>query len=595
MQKTFGSTFVVALMMFFTVGLSSSGAFAENDKLFRKIDFHNALKNDFKIGSLHTKTFKIETRSDRRELKDAIDKLVAQKQKRMPDEAQLSLREASRLLDIDQPTHGDLLRLQETVEAYNSNFLSPVPSAIWIGAAPYEALKMIRHSIMNKQASEVGDPVQSAFWNIEKRPHELYFGFNRTSFPVVKSDCTYLEPKKSYGVHGGFKMDCGASGKLKAKFGNESKSEPFSTRVVWALGYNATPIDYMPEGTKLVYDRRAITEYNSRKALEMDFKSVLGFSYFKKNIQVPLNPFEDAFTGAILQDGSFVKSSDLRRLLVKSIPQKKHKDDWSKLSKVVFNEKFEKTVKYLVLHEGSIESSKAKELEEMGSWSWKSVDHPDRRELRAFGMFTAWVNSFDIRQNNNKTFLKTNADGSTQLVQSVSDLGSGFGTAYDILHYYNSEFDELPWDLVRLRAGAADVDNDSNEDGDTSEPWTSPYKFLHYSVIERNPAFSNAQLEDARWIVRKLASFSEAQIQDCLIASGFTAAETKLVLEKLLDRRKQMVNVFGLAGEFPDVVSRKIDRSLAYSAQREGAPKTTSGIAARVTNQKVVNGHLIEN
>jgi len=593
-----------------------SPASSQAEKLQREIQLHDAEKNDFKIGDLNLKKYSIENREDRLEFKVKLTSLLARKDDRMPKEAEVSLEEAVRLLDLldnETPAYEDIVRLQETVEAYNSNFISPVPRAIWIGAIPYEGLKMIHHSIMNQRAPEAIDltvegsadssrinPKPSSFWRpgrIESKI-DMFAGFGRKAPPKISEECTYVEPKKSYGVHGGFKVDCGASGKWKMKFGNESKTEPFNSRFVWALGYNATPIDYVPAGTRLLYDRRVITEYNSRKDLKFQIKSLLGFTYLTKNLQKPLNPFEDALNGAILRDGSFVPADRLRTKLIKSLPQKKGKDDWEQVGKAVFNEAFEKKVKSLVLKEASLEGPKPKNQEDLGSWSWRSVDHPDRREIRAFGIFTAWVNAFDMRQNNNKVSLVTNADGSTSLSHEVSDLGSGFGRATNILKYRNGIFEDLPWDLVRLRATDGDSDGDSNEDGDPvdDQPWVSPYKFPHYSVIENNPAFNRIQLDDAKWMVRKIASFSEQQIQDCLIGAGFTSAETKLVLEKLLDRRKQMIEVFGLSSEFPDLVARKINRELSFDPQKDSAPKTKNAagsIAAQRSNQKVVKGHLV--
>jgi hypothetical protein len=310
-----------------------------------------------------------------------------------------------------------------------------------------------------------------------------------------------------------------------------------------------------------------------------------------------LNPFEDAIAGAVLRDGSIISSEKLRAKLVKSIPQSHKKDDWNKADDAKFNEDFEKTIQYFVLRQASIEGLAPDDLQELGSWSWKSLDHPDRRELRAFGLVTAWINAFDMRQNNNKTFLRTKPDGSTELFQMVSDMGSGLGRASNLLHYQNGVFNDLPWDIVRLRANVADEDDDTNAEDDSHDetPWVSPFKFQGYSVLEANAAFSRMQLDDARWMARRLARLSEEQIQDGLIAAGLTAAETKLVLEKLLDRRQQMLDVFGLAKEFPDVMERKINRKISYDPAKERAPRTKNAanpVAARITNQRLVRGEL---
>jgi hypothetical protein len=586
----------------------------------KKIDFHEAESNDFKIDQLKTKSYSIENREDRLEFKTKLAGLLSRYTDKLPDSAAASLEEAIRLLtvlDTETPDRADMVQLQETIDAYNSNFISPIPRAMWLGALPYEAVKMLHHSIMNERAPEASDlvvsqasdsskidPKPSGFWQPGRDVSkiDMYNGFGRTSPPKITSVCTYDGPKKSYGVHGGFKLKCGADGKFKFKFGNETKTEPFNSRLVWALGFNVTRIDYTPEGTRVEYDRNLIAEYNSRKDLQMNVKSMLGFTYFKKNLQVAWNPFEGAISSAVLQDGSIVKAEALRAKLIRSMPQKDGHDDWGRAKEAQFNESYEKKIKYLVLHEASIEGPADKNEVELGSWSWRSLDHPDRREVRAFGILMAWVNAFDMRQNNNKTFAVKKSDGTTVLSHQVSDLGSGFGRATNILHYKNGDFEQLPWDLVRLRSNDDNGDADSNEDGDPQEPtsWVTPYNFPHYSVIEKNPSFSRIQLDDAQWITRKLAQLSEAQIQDTLIAAGFTAAETKLVLEKLLDRRKQLVDVFGLAKEFPRLMDRKINRSISFDPKRDHAPRTSgqtknaAGLAAPKSNQQLENGHLVD-
>lgn len=597
-------------------GDTRAPATVKTETLTKKIELHDAAKHDYEIGSLDTKTSSIENREDRLEFKVHIEGLLARKDDRLPKEAEICLEEALRLLeklDTETPAFDDIARLQETIEAYNSNFLAPVPPKIWIGALPVEVIKRLHHSIMNRRAPEAVnlvvrgtddpskvDPKPSAFWQPGRdlAKADLYNGFGRSGLPRLTEVCKYNGPKKSYGVHGGFKLDCGSEGKWKLKFGNEAKTEPFNSRLVWALGYNVSRVDYLPEGLRVDYDRALLTEYNSRKALKIDVKSVLGFKYFSRDIQVALNPFVDAVSGAYLRDGTYLSSEKLRAKLIKSMPRKKGKDDWGRAGEAKFDEAFEKTVKTFVLKQASIEEKTPDDLEEMGSWSWKTLDHPDRRELRAFGLATAWVNAFDMRQNNNKTFLRKKPDGSTELMQEVSDLGSGFGRASNILHYKNGAFDEMPWDLVRLRANVGDEDGDTNEDDEPVDPvpWVSPFKFPSYSVLESNPAFGRMQLDDARWMARKLASLSEEQIQDGLIGAGFTAAECRLVLEKLLDRRQQMIDVFGLAKEFPEVMERKIDRRVSFDPKKDAAPKTKNAanpVAARVTSQRLVKGRLV--
>jgi hypothetical protein len=612
----FGPRFVVsmlAIVALFGGGCAShssptkesADSIREPASVSKEIEFHEAEKNGFAVGDLNLKTYSLASSSERRDFKAKLKATVEKKDDRMPDAGAVALEESIRLLDqMDQekPTAQDLKRLQETIEGYNSNFLSPVPTHIWIGALPFKALEMIHHSIMNKKAPEAidvhsdnvkdlskVDPAPSSFWKPGRNLDQInmYYGFDRKEIPTIATDCTYSSPKKSYGRHGGFKVEC-AKKKWKIKFGEESKTEPFISRLVWALGFNATVIDYLPAGVKVAYDRDLITEYESRKPLVVKVKSALGFTYLSKDLQATLNPFNDCIDGAELIDGTRLTGQQLQAKLVRSIPQKGGKDDWSKAKDIRFNEKFEKQVKNFILKEGSLEGSSPKDLQELGSWSWNSIDHPEMRAMRAFGILMAFINGPDMRQNNNKVFLRTLPDGSSELNHEVSDLGSGLGTASGAFHYIHGDFENLPWDVVRHHDDSSD---------DAGAGWMPSYDFPSYSVIEDNQAFSNIQPADAKWMMRKIAALSEAQIQDALIAAGLTAAETKLVFAKLIARRSQMINVFGLASEFPEIAHRKIDRSMDYDPRKDPLPEAKEAsvpTTAPKSHQRIENGHLIK-
>ena len=576
---------------------------------------HDGEKNGFAVGDPNPIKFSLDSSAERASLQTAITTLLKEKKDKLPKDGITALKEADRLLKkmqsenlVSSSGESDFQRLREVMDAYNSNYQSPIPTKLWVGAIPYEFLKMYSHNMMYRHdgvasnlmpyrsSDDVSkiDPQPSAFWQPGREIESLnfYYGLGRKKFPNLVGPCKYEEPKKSYGVHGGFKVKCG-NDKWKLKFGNESKTEPFNSRIVWALGYNATAIDYQPEGLRIVYDRKLITEYHSRKDLKADIKSLLGFSYFTKNLQVGLDPFDDALAGAELTDGSFIQGQDLRNKLIASMPQNGSKDDWTKIEDAKFNEAFEKKIAFFVLKEASVEGPR-KNQDDLGSWSWRTDYHACRRELRAFGIFSGWVNLFDVRQNNNRLSLEeTKVKGETKLVQSVSDLGSGFGQASDLLHYRNNMPNDYPWDFIRRREEEVEV----GPSGKTVRIKQNPIEIVHYSPIEKNEAFANMNWDDARWMGRRLARISVGQMQDALIASGYSAAETTLLLEKLLSRRQQIITVLKLDEEFPAEAARTIRRKIDFDSERDEVPKANGAspvVKARLTKQKLVNGKLID-
>lgn len=542
-----------------------------------EVAFHDAEGSNYEVGGLDLKKYSLDEPSDRARLRQIVSGVLAKKDERAPKDAINALEEALRLLNkidraglVSAESTGDIQRTREVIEAYNSNFLSPVPRSLWVVTAPIKLLTMARHPIMDRRGRPATDllphdenadlssvdPVDSSFWRAGRNVEavNMYEGFGRRSIPSF-AKCSYDGPKKSYGVHGGFKVSCeGVAAKLKLKFGNESKTEPFTSRLVWALGYNVTPIDYFPRGAKIVYDRRLITEYNSRRQLKTAFTAVPGVKVFTLNQQRALNPFEDAIEGVELKNGKFVKAAELRRKLIASLPQKKGKDLWAEVKSATFNEKFENQIAFFVLREGSLEIERD-DITDLGGWSWNSLGHDDRRELRAFGLIAGWVNLFDARQNNNKLSLETLPSGQVRMIHEVSDLGSGFGQASDLLHYKNGLWNDYPWDFVQSRPEVIE------RPGQMTIHQT-PFEFPHYSVIEQNDAFSQARLDDAQWIARRLARFSEGQLSDALKAAGFTPDERTLVLEKLVARRQQLIEVMGLSKEFPELMRRPVNRNM---------------------------------
>ena len=573
-------------------------------QIYTSINLHDGSKNNWDIGKLNLKSYDISNPQEAekfyarlleiKELNKEAKKRSAKNKGFLPKGANLSLEQAIYLLETSRNERADskdradaIIHLAEVIASFNYNFQYPVEDQIWVLAFPFKLIKNLDNGIMTKKAKVAGnldpadshkpvsqqDPVNSTFWqkpgNISEK--NMFYAFNSEGNPRFEEPCTYDGPKDGYGTHGGVELICNGK-KWKFKFGNETKTEPFNSRIVWALGYNATPVDYAKVGTRVIFDPKIISEYNSRKELSLKIKSILGFKYKEIDLQPTLNPFVDGIHGAILKDGKFVPSHELE-------------SQYAKL---------EKDIQYLVLREGSVEPENDGE-KNLGPWGWTDFDHRDRRELRGFGMLAAWLNLFDMRTDNNRFRLKTEADGSSSLVHYVSDLGSGLGIAKSILHNQNGVFNELPWEFIKHQKGYKPT-----LPGSKGGPRTplEPYKLIAYNVLEENETFRRIQLDDARWMARLLAQLTEAQLTDALIVAGMDAAEVKLVLEKLLSRRQTMLKAFGLEKEFPEVMSRSINKKLNYDPRSQGAPVAQGSkerFSAPVTEQILVKGQIKKN
>lgn len=559
----------------------------------KDIQIHDGTKNNWQAGSLNLKKMKFSTSDDYQAFLAHLSSLLAADKEKsidLPKASKRTLKELQNLiavlLSVAQAPSAEAAELNRALRAYifnlvatfNYNFQSPVKQQIWILAAPVELVGRLSNSIMSERARvannvakdasdlSLASPADSTFWVQPQSIGQLnlYYGFGRSELPQINAACKYKEAKKSYGTHGGFTVLCGDV-EYKIKFGNETKTEPFNSRVLWALGYNVTPIDYV-SGVELFYDRKILTEYNSRKDLQVKVKSIAGFAYHKHNIQKTLDPFEDAIFSVILKTGERLVASEAKKRLLGPDFFNREKSGPQKINDSDINVDFENQILKFVLQEGSIEAENEK-IQSLGPWSWNDFDHPDRRELRGFSVIAGWLNMFDVRTDNNRLRIVENEKGERRLKHFISDVGSGLGIAENVFRQRNAQFNKFPW--VYMKTRPEEVVTGPPGKGSNVRRQT-PFAPVDYKPLEGNEAFERAQASDAKWAAHFLARLSESQITDALVASGFTAAEARLVLEKLVSRRQNLIEVLGLKSQYPQISSRQIRRELNYDPATDG-------------------------
>ncbi len=467
-----------------------------------------------------------------------------------------------------------LFHLFEVVEAYNLTFKYPVDRDHWILAAiPYASSQLgnyIATMPADRKAANLEvhskkddlskvDPVDSSFWknpvNISSR--DLYYGFGRKQNITVDGACEYKKAKDSYGIHGGFKIDCRQK-TYSVKFGSEVYSEPFNARVFWALGYPAQPVDFAKE-IKVKYNRKLLTEYNRfRKSLYYRVTWLpRGEELIKYSIQTYLNPFKEAIKGVVLKDGKFMDVIDLRANLLKATAEKAEELDEN------YNTDFEKQIDAFVLRPTNIELDDPEGMDNIGLWDYNSLAHHDRREVRGMGLLAAFVGLYDNRFDNNKLRLTDGKAGPRQLIHAVSDLGSGLGKSSSVVFgYTNSDVNGYEWDFISAK-------NRLNPNDPERYRRNKYAYFYNYTSILGNLAFRMMNKDDARWMARKISEITEEQFKQMLIASGFSSAEVFLYVEKILYRRDQMIKVLGLA-DIPLLRPLK-NKKVNYNPETDGA------------------------
>jgi hypothetical protein len=528
--------------IFLVVGilLSAQPSYAE---LPQKIEMVSAI--DPKTGDLNFKSYILKNPNDLAQLKFDIDHLSIKVSKG----TRLGLSYASELLD--QSLNEDSLKnVAEIIYSYNSNFMYPAPKSAdlielpfyldnYIGMGRTEANDLIgKDSDLSKR-----DPPASSFWsrpaNISEK--DLYVGFDRKEIPdLTQTLCYYKEPKDGWGVRGGFAMICNGQ-EIKAKWGIETHSEPFNSRIFWALGYNVNIVDFAP-ALRISYDRRLFLEYNSRKPFET---KISVFLIPVTSVQIGGN-YEDPFSivdHAVLKNGETVSGELLRSRLVKG-------EIRSELDMKKYDSGFESQIDYLIMKPGNVEY-KDPLMMNIGGWAWSDIgyfnddeqmsnstlNHENLRALRGTGLLAAWLNSYDVRTDNNRLRIYRDEKGQLKLKHFISDLGAGLGSANTFMTTSAGVVGDMKTSFTVGRM------NCESALGQVYKNMCKNHGFAiqKYQSVEANTTFQHMTKNDARWMARLIAALTPIQIRDALIASGFSAAEVEMYQVKLGLRRDHMV------------------------------------------------------
>ncbi len=445
----------------------------------------------------------------------------------------------------------DTLHLLELLHGVQNSFRYPVPPTFQLvpDVFPKLVLQLRRHV----EVAGTGDadlakpevePAPSSFWRPGPPISQIAmlpgFGRSQPTNYDRRDDCKYDGPKTGWGAHPGFDVKCGDELKFRFNLGDERYGGPFNTRIFDALGYHVQPIDAVP-GLRLQYDRRVLSEYTSRRLLTMQAK-LLFIPLMTRTITDIESPF-DRVAYAILDDGNHVPGRELATQLLRDTTVV---DGEPRPEELAGNyiEEFEDKITYLVWEAGTAEPDNDV-YDAIGAWDYDQLDHAARREVRGLFVLAAWLDQFNMRWENTRLAYRKDTNGDRTLIHLMSDVGSGLGLGRDLRHQVNSDIEVMPWTVTERK-----------DDGTV--------RFSGFASAMENRAFSGLTAGDARWMLRRIAGFSEAQIVAALVATGMSAAEVRLALEKLLSKRQGMLRDFGLDREFPDVMARVINRQLDF-------------------------------
>ena len=495
--------------------------------------------------------------------------------------------------------------LQEISWALESNFITPYTwrSSLDLGDLLFRAQPLLLNGCgrgseedpatnlptYNSPDLSLVDPLPSTFWtqpgNIAAK--DLYAGFERPTLPDFSAAvCEYDSPHKGYGVHPSFEVV--QNGRhWKVKFGGERSSEPFACRVFWALGFPVEIVDYAPL-VKVQWDRRILTDFNSRK-LNVTRLKLAGIPLATQRRDTYSDPF-DYIRYAILKDGSHIDAKTLRERLL-PVQAGHSPPKHAEQKPALYNADFERDINILVMQAASFSSKETEDAREIGFWDYNYLEHPQRREVRGMAALDAWLENYDIRWGNNQLRLADAPDG-VRLEHVVSDLGGIFGQSSGIIRATRGGF------AYGLYGNAPNEYGWTCTHPQPADKSTAPIQ--DYMPATKTKPFYEMNLDDARWMARRIAQFTEAQLKTALIAAGYDAPTARILLEKLVSRRDRMVVDFGLGGEIKPLRPNGVNKRLSYNSQTDGPFETMLADGRKITAQDsgetlLVNGLLKPN
>jgi hypothetical protein len=417
----------------------------------------------------------------------------------------------------------------EVRSAMKNNHRSPLPYYVDFLELPILLLDALNNPVGHgyKPASNIHpedphsdlsalDPPFSSFWQRPSsiRSADLRAGFDRADLPDYDQMWSYFGPKKS-GWNAGCVFASGGT-RVKVKFA-ETHSEPFTSRIFHALGYNVDPTDYAPS-LKFKYDRRFFEEFNSRRPLKMRTGMFL-IPMFRYNLQPTHDPF-NFIDRVVLKSGATIAAPEFKALLLND----SHSSDG-------FNSQIESQIDYLVTKPANVQIEPA-HTHNLGPWDFRRNDHANLRELRGACVLAAWLGWWDCRFENTRLRVVKTPDGPV-LKHFWTDLGGGLGRAHGTFSHSCENPNDFSWSFTHSSSFAG----------------KPHFQIKDYEPVEDAAAFAEMTADDARWMARLIGQLTERQIVDALQASGFTPSEVKIYTEKLISRRDNLIRDLQLTHE----------------------------------------------
>lgn len=177
---------------------------------------------------------------------------------------------------------------------------------------------------------------------------------------------------------------------------------------------------------------------------------------------------------------------------------------------------------YVVFFEGVLES-KPGQLIRAGPWAYGGNGNSGMREVRGTLLFNMWVSNLDLKESENNKLVIRKINGNFRHFHIQHDMGFSFGKTY------MERPGSFSWNLVDKK--------------------TADAVYMNFNCLVDNSLFDHVTYADARWMVRLIVQLTRIQIEDAVNLGGWPQSLRPLLVEKLIARRNQLMEAFGLEGE----------------------------------------------
>jgi hypothetical protein len=186
------------------------------------------------------------------------------------------------------------------------------------------------------------------------------------------------------------------------------------------------------------------------------------------------------------------------------------------------------------------------------------VRHENRRDLRAFGTFSMWVNNIDSLETNTLDSYE-GKPGQGHLIHWQQDVGGSFGAraqspvewwmGTDIYLAPSHMLTSLltlgvvrrPWDGDRARADRARLDAQYPEIGNFDWERFNPETW--HPVLD-NPAFERTTARDSYWGTKRVLAFNEEELRGAISSGWYRAEAADRLFETLWKRREKIARAY---------------------------------------------------